>query len=263
MVDDRLHCDLLATANELALRCEAARHGRPFDPAAEDAMFAFLRSCRDELAAATTGEAEFLKSFPCRFANFPRLADEGLLFVLEAIATFNGEGFAGERLPAEFFLMRNVEAIWLSGTCLSSVSGDYASLPRLQTFVMEEVWALERLDDPSVAEAPAIESVDLNACGLTAYPKQLHRAGALKHLSVSYCHDGHGLTRPFAELPAGLADLRSLRNLKLAGIGLSRLPEELFQMDWLESLVLLSNEIPEEQQERLRSALPTTGIHLD
>jgi Leucine-rich repeat (LRR) protein len=166
-------------------------------------------------------------------------------------------------LPPEFFLMRNIVTAFLSGTNFGSIAGDYASLTRLEELVAEEVWTLRRLDDPSVAEAPAIRRITINACGLEVFPRQLYKATTLEELSISYCHNGEYLMYPFFAIPAGIAQLTRLKVLGLAGIGITNLPPDLLEMTWLETLNLMGNDLSVGDRARLLAALPNTKILLD
>ena len=222
-----------------------------------------LKLNRDTLEPHLRGEQRIFSSYPSRRDDLARLADAGLHYVLDSIERFFCDGWRDAQLPPEFFLMRNLNYANVSGTCFESIAGDYAGLTKLETLVAEEVWTLRFLDDPSVADAPAIREVYLNACGLEVFPERLFDAATLESLTISYCHDGELLTRPFWRIPSGLSRLRSLKRLDLCAIGLEEVPEEMFSMTWLERLDLSSNRIDVATSAGLRSALPDTELRLD
>jgi hypothetical protein len=250
----------IAEAYRLAEAIENARKAGTDSREAERQYFAFLRGNQAALEPHLPYERNLFYTFPLDWDDIKRLADAGLQYYLDAVREYNFEGWSGDQLPPEFFLMRNIVSAYLSGTDFESIAGDYASLSKLEELVAEEVWTLRFLDDPSVAEAPAIKRVYLNACGLEVFPQQLYKAETLEELSISYCRTREDMLYPFYAIPRGISRLTRLKVLDLAGIGLTNVPLEILEMTWLEKLNLMSNDIPEIDQGRLRAALPNTKI---
>lgn len=250
----------IAEAYRLAETIENARKAGADSREAERQYFAFLRGHQAALEPHLPDERNLFYTFPLDWDDIKRLADAGLQYYLDAVREYNFEGWSGDQLPPEFFLMRNIVSAYLSGTDFESIAGDYASLSKLEELVAEEVWTLRFLDDPSVAEAPAIKRVYLNACGLEVFPQQLYKAETLEQLCISYCRTREDILYPFFTIPPGISRLTRLKTLNLAGIGMTNLPPEILEMSWLEQLNLMSNDIPEIDQDRLRAALPQTKI---
>lgn len=250
----------IAEAYKLAEAIETARKAGTNSRQAVSQYLAFLRDNQAMLEPCLPDERNLFYTFPLDWDDIKQLADAGLQYYLDAVREYNFEGWSGDQLPPEFFLMRNIVSAYLSGTDFESIAGDYASLTKLEELVAEEVWTLRCLDDPSVAEAPAIKRVYLNACGLEVFPQQLYRAATLEELCISYCRTREDILYPFFAIPYGISRLTRLKKLNLAGIGLTNLPSEILEMPWLEQLNLMSNDIPEIDQEKLREALPNTKI---
>jgi hypothetical protein len=224
---------------------------------------AFLRDNQAALEPKLRSERSLFYTYPQRWEDIRFLADNGAQFYLDAVREYDFEGWAGDELPPEFFLFRNIETAYLGGTDFELIAGDWKSLKKLKTLSADEIWTLRELDNPSVAEAPAIESVAFNWCGLEVFPQQLFAATTLKRLSVAYCHDGSLHLYPFPRIPPGISKLTNLKELDLSGLGLSEIPPDLLEMTWLKALFLFENLIEKKDQERLRTALPNTKIQFE
>lgn len=253
----------IAEAYRLAEEIETARKAQSDSGNAEQRYIAFLRDNQAALEPHLPAERSLFYTFPLRWDDISLLADSGLQYYLDGIQEFSFEGWTGDQLRPEFFLMRNIVTVYFSGTNFESIAGDYASLLKLEELVAEEVWALRFLDDPSVAEAPAIKRVHVNACGLEVFPRQLYKATTLEELSISYCHNGDYLMYPFFAIPSGISQLTRLKSLNLASIGITNLSPDILEMPWLEKLNLMGNDISPEDRARLHAALPNTKIFLD
>lgn len=247
----------------LADEAQAARAaGKPNHPLEHSLLEEFHQ--QESLLVNTLQEQrDLLLTFPCCWDQLCLLVRQGPAYLRDSYTELYTEGWSGSEVPPELFELRNLEHLCFSGCDLESVAGDYSKLKRLRTVGAEEVWTLRFLDDPSPALAPAVEEIYFSACNFEVFPVSVFEARRLRKLSISYCHNGDFLTRPFTSIPPGLSTLRGLEYLDLAGIGLRGLPEDLFQMSWLRELNLLSTDLPRSTKERLKSALQATKIHLD
>jgi Leucine-rich repeat (LRR) protein len=263
-MSQRMTNSQLSKVYQFAEAVQSTRQANSDDTEAVHQLLEYLHEKQADLEQHLPHERDLFFTFPSCWEDLKLLADSGLQYYLDSIREFDCEGWSGTALPPEFFLMRHLVTAYLGGTNFESISGNYAAMPRLETLVAEEVWALHALDDPSVAEAPRIQEVAISACELHEFPVQLYRASTLTSLTISYCHNSSYLTYPFSTIPPGIAQLRQLKKLDLAGIGLYEIPAELFEMTWLEKLNLLTNDmIPLSQRNQLIAALPNTTILFD
>lgn len=253
---------VVAEAYRLAEEIESGRKAQADTRDAEQRYIVFLRENQAALERHLPKERSLFYTFPLTWEDVRLLADSGLQYYLDGIREYSFEGWDGDRLPPEFFLMRNIVTAVFSGTNFSSISGDYASLTRLEELIIEEVAALKSLDEPSVALAPAIRRITINACDLKVFPAQLYDATTLEELAICYCNDGDMGTYPFATIPPGISQLKRLKILDFSGLGLTSLPPEFLEMPWLRQLALYRSEFSEAEIAALRQALPKTKISL-